>query len=110
MAAKRKTVKPLDELAVLLPKMGAAELIEASILVLEEGAYRADTYANLLTDEEPPTDALNEGLVFVLRFHEVYDKFFHHDRRGRVAKAHRKLMEAEKDLHVGKPLAMNSGR
>lgn len=107
MRAKRKTETPLETLTALLPKMGANELIEAATLVFEEGAERADTYEDLLTDSEPPTDAVNGGLVFVLRFGDVYDRFFYKDRHGRIAKAHRKLREAEKDLQLGEPLSVN---
>jgi hypothetical protein len=108
MAAKRKPAeKPLESLVALLPKMNAAELTEAALLVLEEGADRADTYAELLDDTDPPTDALNEGLVFVLRFRDVYNNFFADALRAQTA--HRQLKDAEKHLQRGEPVSVNSG-
>jgi hypothetical protein len=80
---------PLESLTASLPKMSGTELTEAALVILEEGAERANNYAGLYADgETPPIDVVNEG-------------------SPRARAAHRDLSLAEKDLRINDPAILS---
>jgi hypothetical protein len=69
--------------------MSGTELTEAALVILEEGAERANNYAGLYADgETPPIDVVNEG-------------------SPRARAAHRDLSLAEKDLRINDPAILS---
>jgi hypothetical protein len=62
MPAKTKAApKPLAALEASLGKVTNEELLDLGLAILQEGACRADNYVDLLAEDDPSTDALNEG-------------------------------------------------
>jgi hypothetical protein len=69
--------------------MSGTELTEAGLVILEEGAERANNYAGLYADAEtPPIDVVNEG-------------------SPRARAAHRDLLLAEEDLRINDPAILS---
>ena len=94
--AKTKTApRPTTELKRLLPKITHEELLSFIVAAMEEGARRADNYANLTVEDDVPRDALNEGLAFIVRLEDVIDTLSHNPR---VRDAYRTVHEAGRDI------------
>lgn len=88
--------KPLTELKRLLPKITHDELLELTVCAQEEIGRRADAYAGALCEmDDPPRDALNEALAFVVRADEIIETL---SSNSRVKKAWHLAYNAENDL------------
>jgi hypothetical protein len=110
MATKRKPAsapKPLDALTELVPKLSHAELIEATVQLLEDGAYRAANYADAIADAKEldggcPQDIINEALVFCDDLDELELSGFSRNRRA--VGAHWVLYEAQNRIQAARSM------
>jgi hypothetical protein len=75
------------------------ELLAFAVVILEEGAARAENYAAAGCEDDTSRDTVNEGLAFVTRFRDVYmGSLLTPVRRVKAAK--RCLYNAEDDLQA----------
>jgi hypothetical protein len=73
VAMKAKTVTPAEQFKELLPRITTRELYGVAVAILNEGANRAENYADAASEAGAPREIAEEGLAFAVRFRGLWN-------------------------------------